>query len=86
MKNLDITEEMSQLAAKEMANVMDWSILTKSLGYCMVDLPRYVDNHHAIDVRLWVEENCSGHSTNYGRSWAFERKEDAAWFKLRWIK
>ena len=53
-------------------------------GWYEVDLTRYTDNHHAIDVREWVHNNCSGEYNSFGRHWVFERSEDAVLFKLRW--
>lgn len=54
-------------------------------GWYEVDLARYTDNYHAIDVREWVHENCTGQYNTFGRHWVFESSEDAVLFKLRWL-
>jgi hypothetical protein len=53
-------------------------------GWYEVDLARYTDNYHAIDVREWVHDNCAGQYNTFGRHWVFERSEDAVLFRLRW--
>jgi hypothetical protein len=49
-----------------------------------VELSRYTDNYHAIDVREWVRDNCAGEYNSFGRHWVFENSADAVLFKLRW--
>jgi len=47
-------------------------------------LPRLIDNHHAIDITYWLEENCRHAVEREGRDFLFESAKDANWFKLRW--
>lgn len=53
-------------------------------GWYEVELSRYIDNHHAIDVREWARDNCLGKYNSFGRHWVFERSRDAVIFKLKW--
>jgi hypothetical protein len=53
-------------------------------GWYGVELTRYTDNYHAVDVREWVHENCTGEYNSFGRHWVFEQSADAVLFKLRW--
>jgi hypothetical protein len=53
-------------------------------GWYDVELSRYIDNHHAIDTREWVRDNCAGKYNSFGCHWIFERSEDAVMFKLKW--
>jgi hypothetical protein len=53
-------------------------------GWHKYQLSRYMDNHHAIDIREWVEANCQGLSEQNGREWYFELAEDAVLFTLKW--
>jgi hypothetical protein len=48
------------------------------------ELSRYTDNYHAIDVRKWVHDNCTGEYNSFGRYWVFKQSADAVMFKLRW--
>jgi hypothetical protein len=47
-------------------------------------LPRLIDNHHAIDITYWLEENCKHSYERNGRDFIFESQKDANWFILRW--
>ena len=53
-------------------------------GWYEVELSRYTDNYHAIDIREWVSENCAGKYNSFGRHWVFEQSTDAVLFRLRW--
>ena len=53
-------------------------------GWHSVELSRYTDNYHAIDIREWVHDYCSGAYNSFGRHWVFESSADAVLFRLRW--
>lgn len=53
-------------------------------GWHEIDLDKYTDNYHAIDVREWVHEHCTGQYNTFGRHWVFENSADAVLFRLRW--
>jgi len=65
-----------------------WGIHLESLvsqgAWHKYTLSRYMDNHHAIDIRSWVEANCRGRTEQNYRSWYFELAEDAVLFTLKW--
>ena len=84
---MTLEEELIEKAGTEMAREIDrevlWGML-EGLGWCRVMLPRLVDNHHAIDITYWLEENCKKAFERNGRDFLFEDAKDANWFKLRW--
>ena len=84
---MTLEEEMIERAGKEMAQDIDKEILwgmLEGIGWTRVMLPRLIDNHHAIDIRYWLEENCKNAYEHRGRDFIFESAKDANWFKLRW--
>ena len=84
-----LEQEIIDYTAKEMSRSMDWEILADVMcrfGWHRIDLDRYTDNHHAIDIREWVAKTCSGKHRSNGASWLFEEQADAVMFKLRWMQ
>lgn len=80
-------QEFEEYLSTEMSRAMDFEILADVMcrfGWHLVELDRYTDNHHAIDVREWVAANCSGEHRSHGASWLFKEQGDAVMFKLRW--
>jgi len=86
MNNLEaeLAEKMSKILAEE----IDWEIMADMLvqaGWVMVDLPHYENRYQSINVETWIYENCKGKYKKRSATFVFEKKEDAAWFKLRWL-
>ena len=50
----------------------------------MFDLPSFHSNKEAIDVADWIETTCKGKHMKRGKTFVFEKKQDAEWFVLRW--
>jgi hypothetical protein len=86
-QNYILEQEMIEAKAKEMQQEIDrevlWGML-QGIGWSRVMIPRFVDNHHAIDIIYWLEENCKNSFERNGRDFLFEDSKDANWFKLRW--
>jgi hypothetical protein len=86
-QNYILEQEMIEAKAKEMQQEIDKEILwgmLQGIGWTRVMIPRFVDNHHAIDITCWLEENCKHAHERSGRDFIFEDSKDANWFKLRW--
>lgn len=84
---MNLEKEITESLAKEMQQSMDFEIVADVLcrmGWHRIQLDRYTDNHHAIDVREWVRANCSGDQHNNGATWLFKEQADAVLFKLKW--
>ena len=86
--NNNIEEQIASKLSEEIAKEIDFGILSEMMvmaGWTKYSLPRYLDNKHAIDIRMWVEDNIS--KNNYrqcGRTWLFKQAKDATMFILRW--
>ena len=85
---MTLEDELAAKMSKIMADEIDWEILADILvqsGWFMVDLDHYKDRYQSIDIETWIDENCKGKYKKRSRTFVFEKKEDAAWFKLRWL-
>jgi hypothetical protein len=54
------------------------------MGWVKFEIPRYIDNHHAIDIGYWLLDNCRGKYLRDGRTFLFQDPKDATLFILRW--
>ena len=85
---MTLEDEMLERSGKEMAREIDREILwgmLEGLGWTRVMLPRFVDNHHAVDIGYWLADNCKQAFERSGIDFMFESSKDANWFKLRWM-
>ena len=84
---MTLKEQILERTGKEMAREIDrevlWGML-EGIGWTRVMIPRFVDNHHAIDITDWLEINCKNPFERSGRDFMFESARDANWFVLRW--
>ena len=82
-----LEDYMAHTMAKEIQQEIDrgilWSILEAD-GWVRVSLDRFQDNHHAIDIREWIEQSCQGNYITSGSDFIFEEAKDATMFILRW--
>jgi hypothetical protein len=84
---MNLQKQILEHMSREMSRSMDWEIIADvmcRMGWHLIELGCYTDNHHAIDIREWVAENCSGEHRSNGASWLFKDQADAVLFKLRW--
>ena len=79
----EIADKMAEQMSREVDREVLWGML-QGMGWTRVMLPRLIDNHHAIDITYWLEENCRQAFERNGRDFLFESVKDANWFKLRW--
>ena len=85
---MTIEDEIMQKMAEQMSTEVDREILwgmLEGMGWTRVLLPKLIDNHHAIDITYWLEENCRNPFERNGRDFIFESQKDANWFMLRWM-
>ena len=85
---MTLEDEIADKLASDLACEVDREILwgmLQGVGWTRVMLPRLIDNHHAIDITYWLEENCRQAFERNGRDFLFENVKDANWFKLRWM-
>lgn len=89
---IDIEEEIRKDIEDQLANnireEIDFSIVADILredGWTKVTIDRFTDNHHAIDIRYWLEENIKLNDYFYrGTVFLFKDSRYATMFILRW--
>jgi hypothetical protein len=84
---MTMEEEIINKAGKQMANDIDrevlWGML-QGIGWTRVMLPTLGNGEQAVEIIVWLEENCKQAHERNGRDFLFENTKDANWFKLRW--
>lgn len=87
MAGTNIREDVIDDAAMKLADEIDrellWGMLCEN-GWTRVNLSRFRDNFHAVDIRIWIEENVKGKFISSGAKFIFENPKDALMFTLRW--
>jgi len=82
-----LEQEMIEAKGKEMAREIDremlWGML-EGMGWTRVMLPTLGNGEQAVEIIVWLEENCKQAHERNGRDFIFENQKDANWFKLRW--
>ncbi len=86
-KSGQLYEDMINQAAENMANDIDFQILTDMLiadnNWSKVVLtPMTWEQSDAVD--LWIMKNVKGKHMNRGLVWVFENPAEATWFRMRW--
>lgn len=79
----EVTTELSEQLAAEIDREILWGFLIGA-GWAKVELGRFQNNNHAIDIRIWIEENTKGKFLQSGARFLFEDPRDATMFALRW--
>jgi hypothetical protein len=85
---MKLEDELVTKMSKRLAEEIDWKILADilvSTGWVMVNLNHFQGRHQAIDIETWIDNNCKGKYKKRSTTFVFEKKDDAAWFKLRWL-
>jgi len=84
---MNIEEEMINRTGKQMAQDIDrevlWGML-HGIGWTRVMLPTMGNGEQAVDIIVWLENNCKKAYERNGRDFIFEDAKDANWFILRW--
>jgi hypothetical protein len=86
-KSGQLYEDMVDRAAKNMADDIDFEIMTTILlegGWTKVVLEPMTWERGA-EIDLWVHKNIKGKSHDRGLVWLFEDSKDAMMFSLRWL-
>lgn len=81
-------DEAVKKASDQLKQHIDDGIMLDMLvsnGWTKVELERLKDRYESIDIEIWMDENCTGKHTKLGRTFVFEKKQDAEWFMIRWL-
>jgi hypothetical protein len=81
---MNISEEIVNQVADQMAKDIDTLVLMDALGWTSVKLDRFRNGTEAVDIINWIDANCTGEWKNLSTRYIFEKKQDAEWFILRW--
>lgn len=88
---IDIEEEYRRqlnAAAKKVSEDIDFEIISQYFvedGWTRVTIDRFTDNHHAIDIRMWLNENIGPDDyMSRGSKFLFKDPKHATMFILRW--
>lgn len=84
---MNIEKSILEDLGNQLSEAVDFEILAGMLctmGWTKFSIPRFVDNHHAIDIGCWLLDNCQGEYKRNGRTFLFKESKDATMFILRW--
>lgn len=85
MSNLE--DQIAEELGKAISDEMDFEILADVMcrfGWHRVDLDRFQDNRHAVDIGYWCHDNIKNEWKRNGRHFIFKDIGDAVNFTLRW--
>jgi hypothetical protein len=86
---MNMQDEILEELGTQMQSSIDFEILTdvlvKSCGWHRVELKRFKDNHHAVDISYWCHDNIKNAWKRNGRHFVFENQGDAVTFTLKWL-
>jgi hypothetical protein len=84
---MNIEDQLAEDLGKQMSEAMDFEFIANMLcesGWTRFEIPRFVDNHHAVDISYWLSDYCQGEYKRNGRVFLFKESRDATMFILRW--
>lgn len=84
---MNLQDQIMEELSTQMQSEMDFEILSDmlvELGWTRVIISRFQNNHRAVDIKYWLEENARGFWESRGSTFVFENKGDAVNFTLRW--
>ena len=84
----NLADHIMDVLADEIQKEIDEAIMIDmlvSIGWTKVELERLSGRHESIDIEEWIDENCTGKHSKLGRTFVFEKKQDAEWFILKWL-
>lgn len=77
-----------EAASKKLAADVDFEVLSHYFvedGWTRVTIDRFTDNHHAIDIRVWLDENIKPNDyMSQGSKFLFRDPRQATLFILKW--
>jgi hypothetical protein len=79
----EILEELGTKMQSEIDREILWGMLIK-IGWRRVNLDRFTDNKHAIDITHWLDQHCHNAFERSGKDFIFESDVDAVNFIMRW--
>ncbi len=86
MQNLE--EQILEELGEQMHSAIDFVILSDVLvnacGWHKVELERFQNNQHAVDITTWCHDTLKNEWKRNGSTFIFEDQGDAVNFTLKW--
>lgn len=86
--SLNLEEEISAKLSQEIKESIDCAIaleMFRQSGWHYVEISRFADNNHAVDITHWLEEFIEkGMYYRAGREFVFKKDIDCTMFTLKW--
>ena len=79
----EVAAQLSKTIDEEIIKTIEIEHLVNVAGWHKVELPRFNNMMHAVDINVWVEDNCGLHD-RLGSTYVFKEAKDATWFRMRW--
>lgn len=83
---MTLEEEILEKAAKDLADEIDWTILSDMYladGWHEVNVANYHQKYRT-GMADWIFKNIKGPKTGMRGRWLFKQAKDATWFRLMW--
>ena len=80
----EIADKMAEQMSREVDREILWGML-EGMGWTRVMLSTLGNGEQAVEIIVWLEDNCKRAYERSGRDFIFENQQDANWFKLRWL-
>ena len=85
---MNLEEQILDELSEKMHSSIDFEILTdvlvKSCGWHRVDLEKFRNNNHAVDITTWCHDNIKNEWKRNGSHFIFEDTGDAVNFSFKW--
>lgn len=85
---MNLQEQIANELGEQMSSALDFVILSDILvnacGWQKVELERFQNNQHAVDITTWCHDNIKNEWKRNGCHFIFEDIGDAVHFTLRW--
>ena len=90
---MNLEREIQEFYGKEMLTAMDRQLYLDLMftirideGWQHVQISKFVDNHHAVNITWWLAENINEDDYQRDRrDFIFKYSRDATLFMLRWV-
>ena len=86
---MNMQDQILDELGEQMHSAIDFEILTdvlvKSCGWHRVDIERFQNNRHAVDIANWCHDTLNNEWKRNGSHFVFENQGDAVNFTLRWL-
>ena len=85
-KDIDLSEDLFEMLAKQIQEEVDWEVysdlLVTNFNWHRVRInPAKAETWECLE---WLHQNCTGRFDNYGAEFVFKDIYDLEWFVLRW--